>query len=289
MLFDKEIQSDSSFNQKIFKSQTEEIIKELEKLEEKYTIEKIFDNCMDKINELFNNVKNNKESLISNYENDLEKLIKSELDDKIKELLEKLNSEIENTMCVLDEEVKKNKDKLLKLFNIGLEKELKSGKYKAEIDVIIKFSFYEKLQLNLSHYFGANLYMKKIANGVSTISILIASYTIFNVYGLGVATAITLTSWILGKTKGSKKILDEKLEEALNQYSANFERARRKFSRLFRETLRESKTLFKDLLSIASIDLSKVEKTEWNNLKEIYFEVKNQLYSISKYKTELFK
>ena len=289
LLFDKEIQSDNSLNQKIFKSQTDEIIKELEELENKYTIEKIFDNYMDKINILFDNVKNNKESLISKYENDLEKLIKTELEEKITELLENLNSEIESTMHNLDEEVNNYKDKLLNLFKIGLKKELKNGKYKAEIEVIINFSFYEKLQLNLSHFFGVNVNIKKISKGISTISILIASYTLFNVYGLGIASVITLASWILGKAKGSKKLLDEKLEEALNEYSANFERARRKFSRLFRETLRESKTLFTELLSIASIDLSKVEIKEWNNIKENYYEVKNQIYSISNNKTELFK
>jgi hypothetical protein len=128
-----------------------------------------------------------------------------------------------------------------------------------------------------------NLNIKKISKGISIISFLISSYTVFNVYGLGIASAITLASWILGKAKGSKKLLDEKLEEALNEYSANSERARRKFSRLFRETLRESKTLFTELLSIASIDLSKVEIKEWNNIKENYYEVKNQIYSISKY------
>jgi hypothetical protein len=57
MIFDKEIEKDKSFNQKVFKDQTEEIIKELEKLEDKYTIERIFDNCMEKINEICNKVK----------------------------------------------------------------------------------------------------------------------------------------------------------------------------------------------------------------------------------------
>ena len=289
MIFEKEIQKDKSFNQKLFKSKTEDIIKELEKLEEKYTIERIFDNCMDKINELFNDIKNNKESLFSKYENNVEKLIKIELEDKIKEVLEKdLNSELEKKMCDLDEEINKNKEKLLELFNMGLEKELKKGKYKAEIEVIIKFSFYERIQFNISKFFG-NKDFEKIKSGLATIGFIVGSYLVFNVYGLGAALIITLGSWIFGKLKGVEKIMDEKLEEALNKYSANFERTRRNFSRLYRKTLDESKSLFKDLLSIASLDLSKIEEVEWDDLKKKYFEAKEQINSISNNKTEMFK
>ena len=182
MIFDKEIEKDKSFNQKVFKDQTEEIIKELEKLEDKYTIEKIFDNCMEKIIEVCNKVKKNKESLISQYEKNIEKLVKTEIEEKIKEILENdLNSDIENTMSDLDREVTKNKEKLLKLSKLGLEKELKKGKYKTEIDVIIKFPFYEKLQLNLS---TIGIDLKSYKKGISSIGFLIASYFVFNIYGL---------------------------------------------------------------------------------------------------------
>ena len=93
----------------------------------------------------------------------------------------------------------------------------------------------------------------------------------------------------MGKFKKEEKILDEKIEEAIYQYSANFERTRRNFSRLYRKTLDESKTLFKDLLSVASIDLSKIEEVEWKTLKNKYQEIKSNIYSISNEKTELFK
>ena len=285
MIFDKEIDKEKSFNQKYFKTQTEEIITELEKLENKYTIEKIFDNCMDKITEVFEGVKKDKESLISKYENNIEKLVKNEIQDKIKVLLEEdLNFDIEETMCELDKEIKKYKDKLLELFNLGLEKELKKGKYKAEIEVIIKFSFYERLQLNLSIGFNLRLNHQLI----SVISLIISSALIFHLYGFIFASVIALGSWIFSKFKSYSKILDEKMEEALNEYSAIFERTRRNFSRLYRETLNESKTLFQDLLSIASIDLSKLEEVEWKTLKNNYQEIKNNIYSISNNKIDLF-
>ena len=79
-------------------------------------------------------------------------------------------------MFDLDREVTKNKEKLLKLFNLGLEKELEKGKYKTEIDVIIKFPFYEKLQLNLS---TIGIDLKSYKKGISSIGFLIASYFVF--------------------------------------------------------------------------------------------------------------
>ena len=109
-------------------------------------------------------------------------MVKTEIEEKIKEILENdLNSDIENTMSDLDREVTKNKEKLLKLFNLGLEKELKKGKYKTEIDVIVKFSFYEKLQLNLS---TTGIDLKSYKKGISSIGFLIASYFVFNIYSL---------------------------------------------------------------------------------------------------------
>ena len=286
MIFDKEIEKDKSFNQKVFKTQTEEIIKELEELEGKYTIEKIFDNCMEKIIKVFDTIKENKEPLISKYEKNIEKLVKIEIEEKIKTILENdLNSDIEKTIDELDREVTKNKEKLLKLFNLGLEKELKKGKYKTEIDVIIKFSFYEKLQLNLS---SIGIDLKSYKKGIGSIGFLIASYFVFNIYCFGIAVLLTLGSWVLGKFKKEERILDEKIEEALLKYSANFERTRRNFSRLYRNILDESKTLFKELLSVASIDLSKIEEVEWKTLKNDYQEIKSNIYALSNEKIELF-
>lgn len=285
LIFDKEIDKEKSFNQKYFKTQTEEIITELEKLENKYTIEKIFDYCMEKIANVFDEVKKDKEILISKYEKDIEKLIKNEIQDKINAILnEDLNFNIEKIMCELDKEIKKYKDKLLELFNMGLEKELKKGKYKAEIEVIIKFSFYEKLQLNLSKGFNWRSYGKVL----SSISFILFSFMTFHLYGFIFASLIVLGSQIIGKFKSCSKILDEKIKEASKEYSANFERTRRNFSRLYRETLNESKTLFQDLLSIASIDLSKLEEVEWKILNKNYQEIKNNIYSISNNKIDLF-
>ena len=81
----------------------------------------------------------------------------------------------------------------------------------------------------------------------------------------------------------------EKIEEASLKYSANFERTRRKFSRLYNDTLEYTKNLFQDLLSVASIDLSKIEEVEWNYLKVKYNKIKNNIYSILNKKIDLLK
>ena len=287
MVFNKEIEKEKSFNQKEFKTKTEEIINELDELKKKYTIERIFDKCMEKIDEVFNKIKENKESLITQYNKDIEKLVKIEIEEKIKEILEKdLNSDIEKTMNELDKEISKNKDKLLDLFKLGLEKEIKKGKYKAEIEVIINFSFYEKLKLNLSHFGFEGKSSGKILISIGSI---IATCFIFDIYILGITILLNLGYWIISKFKADSKIFDEKIEEASLKYSANFERTRRKFSRLYSDTLSQSKILFQDLLSVASIDLSKIEEVEWNNLKVNYNEIKNNIYSISNEKIDLFK
>ena len=293
MVFDKEIEKEKSLNQKEFKTKTEEIINELDRLKEKYTIEKIFDNCMDKIEEVFNKIKENKDSLITKYDKNIEKLVEIEIKEEIKKILEKdLNSNIEKTMNELDKEVSKNKDKLLELFNLGLEKELKKGKYTAEIEVIINFSIYEKLKLNFSN-FGID--EKSYGKIFISIGSIFASCLIFHILTLEATIILllgyilSLGSWIIGKFKAESKIFDEKIEEASLQYSANFERTRRKFSRLYHDTLNQTKTLFQDLLSVASIDLSKIEEVEWNNLKVKYNEIKNNIYSISNKKIDLLK
>ena len=287
MVFNKEIEKEKSFNQKEFKTKTEEIINELDELKEKFTIERIFDKCMKKIDEVFNKIKENKESLITQYNKDIKKLVKIEIEEKIKEILEKdLNSDIEKTMNELDKEVSESKNKLLDLFKLGLKKEIKKGKYKAEIEVIINFSFYEKLKLNLSHFGFEGISYWKILISIGSI---IATCVIFDIYIIGITILLNLGPWILGKFKAESKIFDEKIEEASLKYYANFERTRRKFSRLYSDTLSQTKFLFQDLLSVASIDLSKTEEVEWNNLKVKYNEIKNNIYSISNEKIDLFK
>ena len=214
-------------------------------------------------------------------------MVEIEIKEKISEILEKdLNSNIEKTMNELDKEVSENKNKLLDLFNLGLEKELKKGKYTAEIEVIINFSIYEKLKLNLSN-FGIDV--KSYGKILISIGSIIASCLIFDIYLTGISIILNLGSWIIGKFKAESKIFDEKIEEASLQYSAGFERTRRKFSRLYHDTLNQTKTLFQDLLSVASIDLSKTEEVEWNNLKVNYNEMKNNIYSISNKKIDLLK
>ena len=131
--------------------------------------------------------------------------------------------------------------------------------------------------------------MKSYQKIITSIGSIIASCFILDIYIIGITIILSLGSWIFDKFKAESKIFDEKIEEASLQYSANFERTRRKFSRLYRDTLNQTKTLFQDLLSVASIDLSKTEEVEWNNLKVKYNEIKNNIYSISNEKIDLLK
>ena len=98
LIFDKDINPDNSKKNKEFNEKTKTILENLEKLESKYEIEKIFDKYLEKINNIFEYILNNKENLIKNYNKDIEKLMKEELENKIKDvLLKELNDEIEKS------------------------------------------------------------------------------------------------------------------------------------------------------------------------------------------------
>jgi len=60
-----------------------------------------------------------------------------------------LAQEVEEPIKKLDQELKEFKNELIVLLNIALEKEIKDGRYKAEIYEISEFSFYEKLKLGV--------------------------------------------------------------------------------------------------------------------------------------------
>ena len=71
----------------------------------------------------------------------------------------------------------------------------------------------------------------------------------------------------------------KKLEECKKEFNENFLRIRIKFIRLYKDSLSETQNLFRELLILASADLSKIEKKKWNELKEKYKKVKNNILS----------
>ena len=280
MIFEKEINNEKTSNQKNFRNEKEKIINKLVELQQKYKIEKIFDNYSEKIFEVFNEIKEKKESLISKYNKDIKKLIKVEIEEKIKGILEnELNKDIEIIMKELDNEIFKYKNKLLDLFKMSLEKEIKKGKYKTEIEVIFNFSFYEKLKIKFSQFVDSS----KIKKGIIalTIGAIISVIFVLNFAAGLIFFFVSIASWIANFFKSYSKIFDEKVEEISLKYNIEFERMRIKFTRLYRDTLNDTKNLFEDLLSVASLDLSKIEEKEWNNLKIEYFKIKDNILMLS--------
>ncbi len=69
---------------------------------------------------------------------------------------------------------------------------------------------------------------------------IISSCFIFDIYIFGITILLTLGFWIIGKFKTESKILYEKIEEASLKYSANFERTKRIFSKLYSDTLNQT-------------------------------------------------
>ena len=276
LIFDKDIDLQKTDKQKHYKSQVDEIIEELDKLESKYEIEKIFDKYLDEILAIFTNIRNNKEKLISKYKNNIKELIQKELQEKSNEILENLNNEIEQTMLNLDEEISKSRLKLLDLFKKGLEKELKRGKYKAEIDILVKYSFYEKIKLKI-----CDLFCKKDYNALA-IGINIILGTIFAIFFpyLLIGNGLFFLFPLWNKIKEFRNILDEKLNESEEQCQINFSRMRIKFSRIYKDSLNETKNRFKELLLLSCIDLSKIEEKNWIKLKERYIIIKKNIIEL---------
>lgn len=277
ILFKKEIQYDKTLNQKYFKDKEKEIIEELDKLDSKYEIQKIFDKYLDVILALIESIRKSCEELIKNYNNKIDELIKVELEEKTSTILEEgLNKEIEEKMINLDKEIEIIRNKVLDLFHKGLEKEYKKGKYKAEIDFLENFSFYEKMKMRIYNLFDASNYRKIAIHSILS-SLFLASGFCLSPAGfiaLGVYTTIILICTLYDK---NKKELNKKLNEYEEQFQINFTKLRIKFSRIYHSSLCESKNKFRELLSISSADLSKIEEKKWINLQKEYYKIKNKI------------
>lgn len=260
ILFNKEIQYDKTLNQKYFKEKGKEIIKELDELDSKYEIQKIFDKYLDFVLALIKLIKEKYEELIKKYDKKIDQLIKVELEEKASTILEKgLNKEFEEKMINLDKEIEIIKQKVLDLFHKGLEKEYKKGKYKAEIDFLENFSFYEKMKIRIYNLFDTNNYKKIAAHSILS-SLFLASGFLFSPVGFiasGIYIAIIVACTLYDR---NKKELNKKLDEYEEKFQIIFTQLRIKFSRIYHSCLCESKNKFKELLSISSAYLSKIEK-----------------------------
>ena len=277
ILFNKEIQYDKTFNQQYFKEKEKEIIEELDKLDSKYEIQKIFDKYLDIVLALIENIRKNYGELIKNYDNKIDQLIKVELEEKTSTILEDgLNKEIEEKMINLDKEIEIIRKKVLDLFHKGLEKEYKKGKYKAEIDFLENFSFYEKMKIRIYNLFDANNYGKIAVHSFMS-SLFLASGFCLSAAGFvifGIYATILIACTLYDK---NKKELNKKLNEYEEKFQINFTKLRIKFSRIYHSCLCESKNKFRELLSISSADLSKMEEKKWINLEKEYQKIKNEI------------
>ena len=231
LIFDKDINSDNSKKNQQFKEKIKSILDNLETLEGKYEMEKIFDKYLEKINSLFIYINDNKTNLIEKYNRDVKKLIKEELENKINKVIaQELNNEIENSLKELDNELSNYKNDLLTLFNIGLENELKKGKYKAEIELIVNFSFYEKLKINICNLLGkdyktviAKIGVGTTAFGIFFLSMLIPGFNILEIVGgiiVGIVSSIAVL--LLGVFSNKEKMLIKKLTNTKDEIELNF-------------------------------------------------------------------
>ena len=277
MLFQKEIQYDKTFNQQKFKDKEKEIIEKLDKLDTKYEIKEIFDKYLVKALALIENIRKNYGELIKNYDNKIDELIKVELEEKTHTLLEdSLNKEIEEKMINLDEEIKIIRNKVSDLFYMRLKNEYKKGKYKAEFDFLKNFSFYEKMKIRIYNLFDARS-LGKLAVHSFLSSLFIASGFCLSPAGfviLGIYSVVILAFSIYDK---NKKELNKKLNEYEEKFQINFTKLRINFSRIYHSSLWETKNKFKELLSISSADLSKIEEQKWINLQKKYQKIKNEI------------
>ena len=284
MIFKKDISPENSNELINLRNKTDTLINELKELESKYEIEKIFDKYYNEIDNLFQKIENDKKILISKYEKDIEKLIKSELEEKIIRILNKdLDNEIDSTMENLDKELEKKKNEVYIILNEGLKNEIKKGYYKIHLKKIVNFSFLEKMKLKIYDILRSKKKTAIIAS-IGSFAIFFAISTLtFNI--IGIISSLTtlliagLSSFLINKYRSKEQVLLKKLEECKKEFNDNFLRIRIKFIRLYKDSLSETKKLFRELLILASADLSKIEKKKWNELKEKYKKVKNNILS----------
>ena len=159
---------------------------------------------------------------------------------------------------------------------------MKKEKYKSEIEILVKFSFYEKIKLKLCDLFSNdNSAFIKVSLFNLLIGALFLSFNPFLLIGNGVFFFLSLGILFYNRNKEKNKMLDNKLDECKEKCEINFSRMRTKFARIYKNTLLEAKIKFEEILSLSCIDLSKIEKKKWEYLKEEYFKIKKNITKLS--------
>ena len=192
-----------------------------------------------------------------------------------------MDNEIKSTMGKLDSELKIKKKKLKEILDIGLEDEIKMGKYKIQFEEIFNFTLYEKLKIKIFDKFGEK---KKLAVygsiGAFALFVSVSALTT-SIFGLissilyGIIVGIV--PWIISKFKSKEKLLSEKVEKYEKEFDLQFYNIRRNFVRLYKDALDENQKLFKEFLSLACTNFCKMENQKWKQIRELYQEIKAKI------------
>ena len=177
-------------------------------------------------------------------------MIQKEFQEKLEVKLIELNYQIDDIMNNLDCETSKCKCKLINLFQKGLEKEIKKGKYKVEMNVLFNFSFLDRFKIKIYNFYPKIIFHNFL--------------------------------FILLFFKSKKKYLDIKLKEFEEQFTFNYTRMKVNITRSYKDILNNTKNKFEELLYLSCNDLNKIEKNNWENLKKRYKAIKKELIQLSK-------
>ena len=163
--------------------------------------------------------------------------------------IEKINLDynIDQIIINLDSGISKCKCKLIELFQKGLEKEIKRGKYKVEMNVIFNISFFDRIKLKINNIFPR----------INKEKLLFRFY--FHI----------------------EDFLDMKLEAFKKEFTNNFTRMRVNISRMCKDMVNNTKNNFEELLLLSCCDLGQIEKENWEELKNTYKEIKRELIKLS--------
>ena len=149
MLFQKNIRNINSKNKMTIKKESLNIISQLEEIKNNQNIGNIFDKYLTESIDMIEKIQKNSSSLLKIYDNNIEKLIKNEFEEKIQEKTKEFEVSIDKNIEELNKKIEEIKIKILELFKLGLEEEIKEGKYKSEINTLIKFSFTEQFKIKI--------------------------------------------------------------------------------------------------------------------------------------------
>lgn len=282
MLFQKNIQNTK--NKMTIKEESHNIILQLEQIKNNQNIGNIFDKYLTESIDMIEKIQKNSNSLLEKHDNNIEKLIRDEFEKKIKEKTKELEISIDKNIEELNNKIEEIKMKILELFKLGLEEEIKEGKYKNEINTLIEFSFTEQFKIKICRYLGTN--EKSIIGHLigSLVITVLLSLSTGGVIGLIVGGIYIIVNVIITFFKKwfntYDKILNDKLNDIKHKFIEEATKGRIKYFRLYSDLIKEIKEKFEEILSIIYADLSKIEQQKWIDLKKEYITLKNNILTI---------